>query len=81
VSREEITMKRISVEYKTGEGRYTSEVVDYMAATELMDDDIRERLHRQLSPCTPQEFFTAYEAVHEAAYGEEWELSKKNPTW
>ena len=53
----------------------------YDAAVELMDDEIREDLADKLAPCTEQEFFTAYEAAHEAKYGEEWELSKENPVY
>lgn len=30
------------------------------AIAELMDDEIRERLHSELSPCAPGEFLTAY---------------------
>jgi hypothetical protein len=56
-------------------------MIDYEAAVQLMDDEIREELHAQLVPCTEQEFFTAYEAAHLAKYGEEWELSKKHPVW
>lgn len=48
---------------------------------EYMNDEIRERLHDELAPCTEQEFFTAYENEHEKVFGEEWELSKKNPVW
>lgn len=55
--------------------------IDYDAAVMLMDDDIREELAADLAPCTDQEFFTAYEAAHEARYGEEWELSKENPVY
>lgn len=55
--------------------------INFEAAVNLMDDDIREDLHREIAPCTEQEFFTAYEAAHLAKYGEEWELSKDNPTW
>lgn len=53
--------------------------VDFDAAVNLMDDDIRETIHNELAPCTEQEFFTAYEKAHAAKYGEEWELSKANP--
>lgn len=42
------------------------------AAVELMDDDIREQLHREMAPCTDQEFFTAYEKAHEEKFGEEF---------
>lgn len=55
--------------------------INYQAAAEGMDDDIREALHAELAPCTDQEFFTAYEAAHLAKFGEEWELSKANPVW
>ena len=53
----------------------------YDAAVELMDDDLREELHRELAPCTEQEFFLAYEKAHAAKYGEEWELSKASPCY
>lgn len=68
--------------------RYTMQVINkngkqinYDAAVQLMDDEIREELHAELAPCTEQEFFTAYEAAHEEKFGEEWELSKENPCW
>lgn len=51
------------------------------SAIGFMDDDIREELHSRLAPCTEQEFFTAYEIAHAQKYGEEWELSKANPTY
>lgn len=53
----------------------------YEAAVNLMDDEIREDLADRLAPCTEQEFFAAYEAAHEAKYGEVWELSKENPVY
>lgn len=46
--------------------------VNYFAAVELMDDDLREELHEQLSPCSNQEFFNAYLAAHEEKYGEDF---------
>ena len=55
--------------------------INYAAAVALMNDEIREELHMKLSPCTEQEFFTAYEEAHVEKYGEEWELSKKNPCY
>lgn len=55
--------------------------LDFGAATILMDDEICSRLHDELAPCEPQEFFTAYETAHAEKYGEEWELSKASPTW
>ena len=55
--------------------------INYEAAVELMDDEICESLNFELSPCTEQEFFTAYEKAHVKKYGEEWELSKENPCY
>lgn len=55
--------------------------LDFASAVEYMDDDIREALHNEMAPCGEQEFFAAYEAAHAEKYGEEWELSKANPTW
>lgn len=55
--------------------------INYDAAVNLMDDDIREELAAELAPCTEQEFFTAYEKAHAERFGEEWELSKENPCW
>nr|DAK87782.1 MAG TPA: hypothetical protein [Caudoviricetes sp.] len=55
--------------------------LDFDAAVELMDDDIRERIANQGDCETEQDFFVAYEAAHAEKYGEDWELSKANPTW
>lgn len=59
----------------------SGKIIDYRAAAGLMDDEIREDLHAQLAPCTEQEFFSAYEKAHAEKFGEEWELSKRNPCW
>lgn len=54
--------------------------IDFETSVNFMDDEIREALHCDLSPCTEQEFFTAYEKAHAAKYGEcDWEFSKANP--
>ena len=55
--------------------------IDFDVAVNLMDDEIREELHRELAPCTEQEFFSAYEKAHAEKYGEEWELSRENPCY
>lgn len=55
--------------------------INFDAAVMLMDDEIREALHEDMAPCTDQDFFSAYEARHEAKYGEEWELSKEDPCY
>ena len=49
--------------------------VDYAAAVELMDDDLREQLHMEMAPCTNQEFFEAYVKAHAAKYnGEKFQI-------
>ena len=54
--------------------------IDFRAAVELMDDELREQVHLE-GYDTPQEFFAAYEAAHEKKFGELWELSKENPVY
>ena len=53
----------------------------FEVAVSMMDDEIREELHNDLSPCTEQEFFDAYCKAHEDRFGEEFELAKKNPCY
>ena len=50
--------------------------INYEAAVELMDDEIRQSICGTVD--SEQEFFTAYENAHAEKYGEEWELSKEN---
>jgi len=47
-------------------------VYNFENAVELMDDEIRERLHREIAPCTDKEFFDAYCEEHLKKYGEEF---------
>lgn len=51
---------------------YNNTQVDFEAAVNLMDDEIREALHAELAPCTEQEFFDAYCKAHEEKYGEKF---------
>ena len=55
--------------------------INYNAAVELMDDELREALAASVAPCTEQEFFAAYEAAHAEKYGEIWYLSTSNPSY
>lgn len=55
--------------------------VDYAAAVALMDAETAEKVHTQIAPCTPQDFFTAYCAEHLAKFGEMFELDKINPVY
>lgn len=55
--------------------------VDYEVAVGMMDDEIRERLAIEMNGGTEQDFFTAYEEMHEEKFGKEWELSKRCPVY
>lgn len=53
--------------------------IDFETAVNYMDDEIREDLHGELSPCTEQEFFNAYCERHFKKYSEAFEFDKDNP--
>lgn len=55
--------------------------INFDVAVMLMDEDIREELHAELSPCSAQDFFDAYAKAHAAIYGEDWELAKAQPVY
>jgi len=55
--------------------------LNFAAAVNLMDDDIREQLHNELAPCTDQVFFDAYVNAHAVKFGENWVLDDPNPVW
>ena len=46
----------------------------YNIAVELMDDEIREKLHAELSPCSELEFLEAYMIVHEEKFDTPFEI-------
>lgn len=48
--------------------------ISYAAAEALMDDDIREELHREMAPCSEEEFLEAYYKAHKEKYGEEFRV-------
>ena len=53
------------------------EIIDsglYNQAINLMDDELREELHRELAPCTDEEFLEAYIKAHEEKFGEEFAI-------
>ena len=55
--------------------------IDFEAAVEIMDDDIREELSDIMAPCSDQSFFFAYCTWHRSKFGEEFEPNKKNGQW
>lgn len=48
--------------------------VHYNACVALMDDEIRERLHFEMVPCSAQEFLDAYCKEHEEKFGEDFQI-------
>ena len=49
--------------------------IDFEAAVELMDDEIREDVHMNLDSLTPQKFFDAYCVRHLCKYGEPFRVN------
>lgn len=48
--------------------------IDFEAAVNMMDDEIREELHAELAPCGNQEFLDAYVERHAQKYGEDFQV-------
>lgn len=46
--------------------------IDFEAAVNIMDDEIREQVNYEMAPCTNQEFFERYAELHEEKFGEEF---------
>lgn len=55
--------------------------INFDAAVNLMDDEIRESVHADMAPCADQAFFDAYCAAHLAKYGAPCELDTANPQY
>lgn len=55
--------------------------IDFNAAANLMDDELREGLHDALAPTNEQAFFEAYCAAHLDKFGADFEPNKANPVW
>ena len=51
------------------------------AAVALMDDNIREKLHAELAPCSNQEFLEAYAKEHERKFGEKFPPATPDMAW
>lgn len=50
-------------------------MINYAAAVELMDDDLREQLHMEMAPCSNQEFYDAYVKAHAERFnGEKFQI-------
>ena len=55
--------------------------LNFDAAVNLMDDDLREQLNDEIAPCTNQVFFDAYVSAHTKKFSESWVLDDPNPVW
>lgn len=44
--------------------------INYDAAVNLMDDDLREEIHAEIAPCSNQKFFDTYVERHREKFGE-----------
>lgn len=55
--------------------KLNNEAVDFEEAVNLMDDEIREEVHRKMAPCSEQEFMDAYAKAHHEKYGEEFKVN------
>lgn len=53
--------------------------IHFSVATTLMDDDLREELHRNIAPCSCQEFFDKYAKAHGEKFGKPWVCDEYNP--
>ena len=60
---------------------YWDNQINYDAAVEMMDDEIREELAYEIAPCTDQEFFDAYCELHKKKFREEFCLNEENPIY
>lgn len=49
--------------------------IDFDAAVNLMDDEIRETLHGEMAPCSDQEFLNRYAEEHALKFGEEFTVN------
>lgn len=71
--------KKAEKELKAMEDRTIKacEIIDkglYDAAIELMDDDIREDIHKDMAPCTDLEFLVEYMKRHKEKYRSEFTI-------
>jgi len=68
---------RVTKQFKEDTNMTAREIIEnglYNAAVNMMDDGIREELHRELAPCSDLEFMEAYMRAHEEKFGEEFQI-------
>lgn len=57
------------------------EELSFELVTQYMDNDIREYLHGELSPCEPQFFYDMYCNMHRKIHDEDFLTEKENIIW
>ena len=53
----------------------TGQVEEFSTFEHYMDDELRERVAWELTPCTEQEFINRYVELHYETYAEEFQVS------
>lgn len=48
--------------------------IDFELAVAFMDDDIREKVHSKMCPCSEQEFYDEYVKEHRKFFNREFEV-------
>ena len=49
--------------------------ISLRTAIELMDENLREKIHSEIAPCSEQDFFDAYCAAHRKKFGEDFKVN------
>ena len=71
---EELTEPYVRFTTTNANGIEVEECAHLEACAVLMDDEIRERLHAEMAPCTEQEFMDAYCEAHLEKFGERFAI-------
>ncbi len=53
--------------------------IDFDAAVELMDDELREEIAEEFAPCSEQKFFDEYAKAHNERFLGWWEPDTRCP--
>ena len=72
---ENMVFENIKVKNKHGQE------LDFDVVTNYMDNDIREYLHGEIAPCSPQYFYDMYCKTHKQIHDEEFFTEGENITW
>ena len=77
---EEFRQKELSY-WPDGDFEYIGKTVEELLKLGMdvlvnhMDDDLREQVHRELAPCTDEEFLVRYMELHREKFDEEFDVN------